>query len=859
MTAATPMMIQYRKIKEQYSDTILFFRLGDFYEMFERDAKEASQILDITLTKRNGVPMCGIPYHAAQSYIAKLLKAQKKIAICEQTHVPKPGKGIATREVIEVITPGTVVDENLLERNENNYLVSIGRFNTKYALAYIDCSTAEFYAGSFSENERVEWIKRELIRLGPKEIIIQESLIEDDEAVRKILFEREGIVINRYPDWNFDYDTNRSMLQKQLGVANLKGFGIDEGAAEVPVAGVLLDYIRETSKSMLPHIRSLSIITESSYVCLDESTQRNLELIRNLQDGSKRYSLLQVLDFTKTSMGARRLKQWMLHPLIDRTAIEKRLDSVDLLYRNQILLSHIRELLGKILDIERISAKIAMDRAHAKDLLGIRFSLEWIIYIIDLISTYTKMENVIKAIEPSIEDSKALIDLIDRSIMEEPSILLNEGNLIKKGYNEELDKLRKLTENARGVLEKLLIEEKKKTNISSLKLRYNRIIGYYFEVTKTNLHLVPPYFIRRQSLVSGERFSTEQLIEKETEINSASERIVELEKELFLHIRNKVKEKIPFLIAIADKIAVLDVLQSFAFSSTTCGYTRPIVKDDTALIIKEGRHPVVEAHLPSGSFIPNSITMNTKEGLFVLLTGPNMAGKSTFLRQVALIVLMAHMGCFIPASEAEIGIVDKIFCRVGATDNLARGESTFLVEMNETAHILRSATERSLLILDEVGRGTSTNDGLSIAWAVTEYILKNKRAKTLFATHFHELTSLSHPDIINLSMEVLERGGEIVFLKKVKNGPADNSYGIHVARLAGLPEEVIERARGILEEIIEKRNEVKCALSEKPEMSQSMLFSIPEMIIQEIKGFDINAFTPLQALNTIERWKKELK
>ncbi|MBN1698687.1 MAG: DNA mismatch repair protein MutS [Spirochaetales bacterium] len=852
------MMRQYKKIKEQYRDTILFFRLGDFYEMFEQDAKEASQILDITLTKRNDIPMCGIPYHAAQNYIAKLLKAQKKIAICEQTHIPKPGKGIATREVVEVITPGTVIDENLLERNENNYIVSIGRYKGEYAIAYIDCSTAEFFAGNFSPDERVERLKQELLRLSPKEIIVSEALVEEDDRISRILFQREGLIVNRYPDWSFDYDANHTILKNQLGVSNLKGFGIREDSALIPVAGVLLDYIRQTSKSMLPHIRSIEIITDASFVCLDESTQRNLELVSNLQDGSKRYTLLEVLDFTKTSMGARRLKKWILHPLVDEKEIETRLDSVGLLYRNQMLLSQLRDLLGRILDLERISAKIATEKAHAKDLLSIRFSLEGIISIFDLLSPFKAMEHINKAIGPLVAGGREIIGIISESIAEEPSILLTEGNLIKKGYHKELDNLRELTENVREVLQKLLIKEKKKTGISSLKLRYNRIIGYYFEVTKSNLNLVPEYFIRRQSLVSGERFSTDELVEKESEINSASERIVSLEKELFLGIRDRVKDNISMLLDLADSVAKLDVLHSFAFSATTYGFSRPVLKNEASLEIKGGRHPVVEAHMRSGSFVPNSITMSDEEGLFILLTGPNMAGKSTFLRQVALIVHMAHCGCFIPADEAVIGIVDKIFCRVGAMDNLARGESTFLVEMNETANILRSATDKSLLILDEVGRGTSTNDGLSIAWAVTEYILSRKHAKTLFATHYHELTSIVHPQLVNYSMSVLERGEDIVFLKRVKKGPADNSYGIHVARLAGLPEEVIDRAEDILHEICGKREVAGNKTVREPVMKQSMLFSSSELVIREIEGFDIDTVTPLEALTAISRWKKEL-
>lgn len=857
---ATPMMTQYRKIKKKYRDTILFFRLGDFYEMFEQDAKEASQLLDLTLTQRNGIPMCGIPYHAAQNYILRLLKSQKKIAICEQTSAPKPGKGIVDREVVEVITPGTIVDENLLERNENNYLVAVGKGEDTISLAYIDLSTAEFYATSFPFAGRGERLKRELLRLTPKEIIVQESILEEDNVLNKILFERIDVVINRYPDWNYDFETNNIILKKQFAVANLKGFGLDDSSPEIPVSGVIIDYISETSKSMLPHITSLIIYSEKNIVCLDESTQRNLELVRNLQDGSKKYTLLEILDYTRTSMGARRLKKWLLSPLLEKKKIGNRLKIVDFLYRNQILLSNLRELLGKILDLERISAKIAMERAHAKDLLGVKSSLNYVLSIFELISSSPDMKQFWEPLQHKKTIIEELTQLLETTIMEDPSLQLNEGNLIKRGYNTELDHLRDLKENARQVLDKLLGKEKKSTKISSLKLRYNRILGYFFEVTKSNLHLVPEHFIRRQSLVSSERFTTNELAERETEINSASERIIELEKDFFLDIRNRVKENISLLLTIAEQVSNLDVLQSYAFSATIHGYVKPVINNTGNLNITNGRHPVVEAHLADGTFIPNSILLDMKSKFFVLLTGPNMAGKSTFLRQVALIILMAQIGSFVPADDAVIGIVDKIFCRVGATDNLARGESTFLVEMNETANILRSATEKSLLILDEVGRGTSTNDGLSIAWAVTEYILKHIKAKTIFATHYHELTSLMHPKLFNLSMDVLEKSGEIIFLKRIKQGPADHSYGIHVARLAGLPLEVIERAQKILKELVQKTKQIdNMEIEEDEKADQVQLFSPSDMVIREIQSLKVNNTTPIDALNTIAKWQKELE
>ncbi|HUV07635.1 MAG TPA: DNA mismatch repair protein MutS, partial [Spirochaetia bacterium] len=827
----------------------------------------------------------GIPFHASQNYIARLLKAGKKIAICEQTYIPKPGKGLATREVVEVITPGTVVDEDLLERNNNNFLAALGQAGDTLSFAYIDLSTAEFYATSFNRTECISKLKKELFRISPREMIVQESLLEGDPDLKRLLHEREDLVLNRFPDWSFDIETARTELENQLGVHNLKGFGLKNHAPEIISSGVILEYIRSTSKNLLSHLKGISIYRESSYVALDEPTQRNLELLHNLQDGSKRYTLLEVLDHCKTSMGTRRLKRWIVSPLISREAIETRYQGVDFFYRNQIALSNIRELLGDVLDLERLSSKLAMDKAHAKDLLSIKVTIRCIQGILNLISGFPEMDPFIhphtsgsltnETLTSGLSDLEKLHDLLDRGIREDPSIQLNEGNLIKKGYDEKLDHLAKIKGNARAVLEDLLNQEREKTNISTLKLRYNRIIGYYFEVTKSNLSLVPGHFIRRQSLSNAERYTSVKLAEIESEINNASEKIIDLERQLFLEIRNKAKGMVPLLMEFARLISEIDVLASLAFAATINGYCRPQLTEDRELKILEGRHPVVEVNLPTGSFVPNSIHLKEKRGYFILLTGPNMAGKSTFLRQIALIVLMAQIGSFVPAQEAVVGLVDKIFCRVGATDNLARGESTFLVEMNETANILRSATPKSLLLLDEVGRGTSTNDGLAIAWSISEYILSHIKAKTLFATHYHELTKLKHPGLSNLAMDVAEAQDKIVFLKKVKEGSSESSYGIHVARLAGLPEDVILRAQQILIEILDRR-EIDGSAYGKTEREiqtdsdradsdradsdrQGALFKPEEMILEELKQLDVNRTTPLQALENISKWQHELR
>ena len=849
------MMQQYQAIKSNHRDTILFFRLGDFYEMFEQDAQEASSLLDITLTQRNGVPMCGIPYHAAPGYLARLLKAGKKIAICEQTHIPQAGQGIARREVVEIITPGTIVDENLLDRTENNYLVCIGRVDDDITFSFIDLSTGNFQSTHFPFDQRETCLKQELLRLAPSEVLVQESLFEEDPVLEKLLSEREGTVINRYPDWSFNLNSNRTRLLEQLDTSNLKGYGLSDQAPEIASAGVILDYVSDTSRSMLTHIRDLKIYSGHSYLGLDESTQKNLEIVRNLNDQSKRFTLLEVLDQTRSALGARKLKSWLLQPLINLTDIDERLDRVEFFYTNQLLLTETREHLAKMFDLERLSSRIAMGKAHAKDLLAVKMSLQQVLSICTSLDTYQEMHIMLKDIKSQYRAVNTLVELLDQAICDEPSILLSEGNLVKEGYNLELDRLRKIKENARGLLREYLEEERKKTGISSLKLKYNRIIGHFIEVTKANMKFVPEYYIRRQTLVNGERFTTEALSRFESEINNASEKIIELEREIFLKIREQVREQIALILSICHFISDLDVLQSFAFSATVQGYSRPILHDGVGLHIEEGRHPVVEANLPGGAFIPNSIDLGEQKS-FLLLTGPNMAGKSTYLRQIALIVLMAQIGSFVPAGEAVIGVVDRIYCRVGATDNLARGESTFLVEMNETANILRTSSDRSLIIMDEVGRGTSTNDGLAIAWAVSEYILNTVRAKTLFATHFHELTTLKHDKLTNWSMAVLEQDGGIVFLKQVKEGPIDNSYGIHVARLAGIPEEVIKKAQVILMGLEKKKFD-----TEIQEMTpvQSLLFSPLEMIKDDLLSLNLNQITPLEALNRIAAWQKELE
>lgn len=869
MSDNTPMMKQYISIKEQHKDAVLFFRMGDFYEMFKSDAVEVSRILNLTLTKRNGIQMCGIPYHAASNYIGRLLKAGKKIAICEQTAMPEKGKGIATREVVEIVTPGTVVDENYLDKKNNNYLAALGKIKDTYSFAFLDLSTAEFFVTSFPEDQIIENIRKEIFRISPGEILVQEELLED----KRFRFLQQGdFFLNSIENWRYDLRSSLVILKQHFSTVSMKGFGFTDEDFQLLSAGVLLSYIEETAKSVLPHIRSLKAYSDKDFLSLDEATQKNLELVRNLQNGGSHYTLLEILDESITSMGGRHLRNWILHPLCRVDEIKLRQNRISSLYKDQRNLMSIRDCLKSVSDIERLSARVAMDKAHARDLLSLKSSIQQFGIVLNLASSVKDLLNdqsgqIFDNASLGILDQelKPLWHLLERAIQEEPSILLTEGRLIKEEYDAELDRLRTLKNNSRKLLEAYLEEEKKLTGIHNLKIKYNKIIGHFFEVSKGQLSLIPEHFIRRQSLVNAERFSTDKLSSIEVELNNASDNILELEKNLFIEIRASVKEKLAELQAVGLFFAELDSYQSLAYVATVRGYHKPTINENADIRIIMGRHPVVEAHLPPGEFVPNHSLFNQTDRSFSLITGPNMAGKSTYLRQTALLVLMAQIGSFIPAQEAEIGVVDKIFCRVGATDNLARGESTFLVEMNETSNILRNSTDRSLIIMDEVGRGTSTEDGLSIAWAISEYLMEQIGAKTLFATHYHELTQMESPKMINLSLEVREEGEKISFLKRLVESPSNNSYGIHVASLAGIPENVIERAREILRflENRKKGNHPQEGMKPPKETKRSLtrdqfdLFSREELVQSELKGLDLDKTTPLDALNLLARWKKE--
>jgi len=856
MSETTPMMKQYIDIKKQNKDAILFFRLGDFYEMFRDDAVEVSRLLNLTLTKRHDIPMCGIPYHAAESYIGRLIKYGKKIAICEQVSLPVGGKGIAKREIVEVITPGTITNENYLDQKENNFLASLGLHRGVLSFAYADLSTGEFQVTTVPRERGLEYIRKELQRLNPKELILQENLTENIPGLNPVLQNRTTMVINRYPDWHFNLDSCRKTLEEHFQTVNLKAFDLTPDSPELISAGVLIDYLQDTSRSHLGHIRSLKVYGEQEYMILDESTQKNLELLRNLNSGDQNHTLIQVMDHTKTAMGGRLLRKWILSPLVSRDAIVQRQDRVLYFYQHQMILSTIREQFSKILDIERLSTRISMDKAHGKDLLSLWVSLDNLMSCEKTLEDFAAGKVFWSHNQEEIEAIRDLEELLKKGIHPEPSTLLTEGRLIREGYSPEVDQLRNLQNNAKAILNDYLKEQKEYTGISNLKLKYNKILGYFFEVSKANSQPLPEDFEKRQQLVNADRFVTPKLKELEENIHSAGDKLIQLEKEIFLQIRQRCKETIPQLQVVANKVAEADCYQSLAYLATRKGYSRPEISLTRESLIEDGRHPVVEEALPSGEFVPNNLNLHPEQKSFAMITGPNMAGKSTYLRQVALITLMAQIGSFVPASKAQIGIVDKIFCRVGASDNLARGESTFLVEMNETAHILRNSTSESLIIMDEVGRGTSTNDGLSIAWAVCEYIIDQIDAKTLFATHYHELTLLKNKKIQNLSMDVRETGDDIIFLKKIKRGAAGNSYGIHVAKLAGVPLEIVHRAQRILEELSSKEGSFSPPQTFKYQ-NQSSLFAPGEMITKELSGLNLDHITPIQALNLLDRWKKE--
>ncbi len=885
MTDLTPLMKQYREIKRQHLDAILLFRMGDFYEMFDQDAVTASKVLEITLTARNkskGIetPLCGFPYHAAEGYIAKLIRRGFKVAVCEQMEDPKLAKGIVKREVIRVVTPGTILDSNLLDAKDNNYLASLYPAKNGFGLSFLDISTGDFFIAEIAGGDNLAELDTVLARFTPREIVLPKG--HESGPGLAALLRQYTQAINTGDDWTFDITTALRTLLDHFKVASLEGFGCSNMKSGISAAGAALRYIEETQKTGLANIHRIKPFLVREYMVLDASCQRNLELVRNIYDGSTKGTLLSVLDSTVTSMGARKLREWLLNPLMNAMEIEHRLDAVAEFKNDHQLRSSIMAALGAVYDLERLISRVSLGVANARDLLALKQSFTALPRLHELLIKCTA--RMIADGAQAWDDLPEVFQLIESAINDDPPYTLREGKLIKKGYNAELDELRSISSEGKGWIAGIELRERERTGINSLKVSYNRVFGYYIEVTKTNLANVPQDFIRKQTLANAERFITPELKEYEDKVLCAEEKILDLEYRLFQQVRESVAASTLRVQEVARRLAVLDCLVSLAEAAAKNNYARPMVLDGDMLKIAEGRHPVVEQLSLEERFIPNDTLLDCEENQLIVLTGPNMAGKSTYMRQVAMIAIMAQMGGFVPAREAQIGIVDRVFTRIGASDFITRGQSTFMVEMNETANILNNATDRSLIILDEIGRGTSTFDGISIAWAVAEYIHTKIRARTLFATHYHELTelALTMDRVKNYTVAIKEWNDQIIFLRRVVEGGADKSYGIQVARLAGLPEAVIRRAREVLANLekaefndlgepvaasrlgAEGSDRKKSPVSKKPGEHEAIapqlgLFtSEAGLLYKELQDLDLNAMTPLDAMNALHELKKKM-
>ncbi len=873
----TPMMQQYVKTKESYKDCILFYRLGDFYEMFYEDALIASKVLEITLTGKDcgqeeRAPMCGVPYHAVDNYLNKLVSKGYKVAICEQVEDPKTAKGIVKREVIRVVTPGTNLNTQALDETKNNYLMCIVYVADGYGVSMADITTGDYFV---TEIETDKKLLDEIVKFSPTEIICNQSFSVSGIDLEDMK-ERLGITIYSLDDWYFDDELCKQALKKHFNVSTLDGIGLTSYDSGTIAAGALLQYLTETQKTSLDNLTSLKPYITTKYMTLDSSTRRNLELCETLREKQKKGSLLWVLDKTKTAMGARMMRSFIEQPLISKEEINERLDAVAELNKNAISREEIREYLNPVYDLERLISKISYKSANPRDLLAFKSSLSMLPHIKYLLQSMSS--KALKEAGENMDTLDDLYDLVERSIVEEPPIAIREGGIIKEGFHEEIDRLKHAKTEGKTWLAELEAKEREKTGIKNLKIKYNKIFGYYLEVTNSYKELVPDYFTRKQTLANAERYITPELKELEDMILGAEEKLYALEYDLFCQIRDQIGSQVVRIQKTAKEIARLDVFASFSLVSQRNGYVRPKLNEKGVIDIKNGRHPVVEQMIQNDMFVANDTYLDNGNNRVSIITGPNMAGKSTYMRQTALIVLMAQIGCFVPAESAKIDIVDRIFTRVGASDDLASGQSTFMVEMTEVANILRNATSNSLLILDEIGRGTSTFDGLSIAWAVVEHISNPKvlGAKTLFATHYHELTELEGKlnGVNNYCIAVKEQGDHIVFLRKIIKGGADKSYGIQVAKLAGVPDSVIQRAKELVEElsaadITEKVKEMKAEGNTKTkkkkydqlEMDQISLFDTvrEEDIIDELKEIEISTLTPIDALNTLYRLQNKLK
>ena len=874
----TPMMQKYMETKQEYKDCILFYRLGDFYEMFFEDALTASRELEITLTGKScglkeRAPMCGVPFHAVEGYLNKLVSKGYKVAICEQVEDPKQAKGLVKREVTRIVTPGTNLDTYALDETKNNYIMCVVYVDNKYGVSVADVTTGAYYVTELDSERK---LLDEISKYMPSEIISNEAFFVSGIDLED-LRHRLGITIYALDAWYFGDELAVTTLQEHFHVASLDGLGLADYNCGVIAAGALLKYLYETQKTTLDHMTAIEPYSTGKFMVLDSSTRRNLELVETLREKQKRGSLLWVLDKTKTAMGARLLRAYLEQPLIDKKQIEARLDAVEELKGNMIGREELREYLNPIYDLERLISRVVYQTANPRDLIAFRSSLEMLPAIKTLLQDFESP--LLMELDEQLDDLKDIYELICASIEEEPPISIREGGMIKSGYNEQVDHLRNAKTEGKNWLAKIEEEEREKTGIKNLRIKFNKVFGYYLEVTNSYKDLVPEYYTRKQTLTNAERYITPELKELEETILGAEDKLTALEYDIFCQIRNTIADQVVRIQHTAKAIAGLDVFASLAVVAEQSNYARPKINEKGVLDIKGGRHPVVEKMIDNDMFIANDTYLDNKNNRIAIITGPNMAGKSTYMRQNALIVLMAQIGSFVPVQSANIGIVDRIFTRVGASDDLASGQSTFMVEMNEVANILRNATGSSLLILDEIGRGTSTIDGLSIAWAVVEYISNPKTlgAKTLFATHYHELTELEGKlsNVNNYCIAVKEKGDDIVFLRKIVSGGADRSYGIQVAKLAGVPDPVIERAKVICEELeranmsnlaanlpeIPAQHKAKQKHPDDVDLAQMSLFDTvkDDDIIDEICAIDLTNMTPFEAMNKLYEIQNKIK
>lgn len=868
MAEFSPMMQRYLETKEEYKDCILFYRLGDFYEMFFEDAITASRELELTLTGKDcgqeeRAPMCGIPHHAAEIYVSRLINKGYKVAICEQLEDPKTTKGIVKRGVIRVVTPGTLVESNMLEERKNNYIMSIYKTGIYFGISICDISTGEFYSAEIKDNNNFPILLDEIARYTPSELVINSMMANCLDEMNKIKERFENVYITKFNDKFFSEELNNINLRFNVVDNNERKIeNLDEKKLALSSINALIQYIEDTQKTSLDHINKITIYNLSKYMALDINARRNLEITEKMRDKSKKGTLLWVLDKTSTSMGGRLLRRWLNDPLVDVNEINRRLNAVKELKDDIILRGEVIENLKKVYDIERLAGKMAYGNANARDMVTLKNSLFKLPEVKQILKNCKS--DLLKGLYEKLDELQDIYQLIEKSIVEDPPMTIKDGGIIKLGYDEEIDKLKTAQTEGKTWLVQLEAEEKEKTGIKNLKIGFNKVFGYFIEVTKSYLDQVPDRFIRKQTLTNAERYITEDLKNLENQILGAEEKVINLEYNAFVEIREEISKNVTRLQTTSEVISSLDVLTSFAQVAEDFNYCMPVVDSSGTIDIKNGRHPVIEKILGEGVFVENDTFLDKGDNRLSIITGPNMAGKSTYMRQVALITLMAQCGSFVPAESANIGVVDKIFTRVGASDDLSMGQSTFMVEMMEVATILKEATPNSLVILDEIGRGTSTYDGLSIAWAVAEYIADKQKcgAKTLFATHYHELTELENKieGIKNYSIAVKEKGEDIIFLRKIVRGGTDESYGIHVARLAGVPKVVTQKANEILRSL-EKKNILTGKKQDKKQVEGQFdmyNYKLAE-IAHEIDKVNLNELTPIDALNTLVRIKEKMK